>query len=546
MDETNQKKKLLLTGIIVTSIIFVIVLILVIVLSAQDAKKTKIQFGDKLYKTKTINLNAGDGTYQQKTIEYGTNKETVPILVETPAGEIYYCIETISKLSNYRYNNGAYGDQVDESRDKCYIDNGGEYVTFVANSNKITKNIKTVENYEGELKVVNELRRKNDSVYETTDELEEESFKLEKPVIQIDGKLYASYDAISKGLNMTITQDGSTLQFQTLESLVNTYSGTLSSSNYTLTQNFRNKRALSSGYAVVGKGEEYGVIELTTGNEVISLKYDSVEYVQGIGEFIVSSKSKFGMIKPGNSTPTIKLEYENIALLDAEKELYMVQFNEKYGVVNAKGEEIIPTEYDQIGLNDVKAYRSQGITNKYIIADECIPVMRNNNYGLYNIKGQILASAHYLGLGCENPSKIIENTNAMPTLTVPLSDTITGIVFSTRTGSSTTYGLITTNGTVVLNGYYSAIYYRQQNGKTEYCFDKPSNNEFLTLKELLETRPTVREMINQTKSSKELAEETRREKQDIAHTENNDNKNNDEEDENNQEENNQEINNEED
>ena len=539
MDGTNQKKKLILTGIIVTSIIFVIVLILVIVLSAQDAKKTKIKFGDKLYKTKTIDLNAGDGTYKQKTIEYGANKETLPILVETPTGEIYYCIETISKLSNYRYNNGAYGDQVDESRDKCYIDNGGEYVTFVANSNKITKNIKTVENYEGELKVVNELRRKNESVYETTDELEEESFKLEKPVIQLDGKLYAAYDAISKGLNMTITQDGATLQFQTLENLVNEYSGTLSSSSYSLTQNFRNKRALSDGYAVVGKGEEYGVIELATGNEVISLKYDSVEYVQGIGEFIVSSKSKFGMIKPGNSTPTIKLSYENIALLDAEKELYMVQFNEKYGVVNAKGEEIIPTEYDQIGLKDVRAYRSQGITNKYIIADECIPVMRNNNYGLYNIKGQILASAHYLGLGCESPSKIIENTNAMPTLTVPLSDTITGVVFSTRTGSSTTYGLITTNGTVVLNGYYSAIYYRQQNGKTEYCFDKPSNNEFLTLKELLETRPTVREMINQTKSSKELAEETRREQQDIAHTENDDNEEEDEEEdqEDNQEEN---------
>ena len=539
MDGTNQKKKLILTGIIVTSIIFVIVLILVIVLSAQDAKKTKIKFGDKLYKTKTIDLNAGDGTYKQKTIEYGANKETLPILVETPTGEIYYCIETISKLSNYRYNNGAYGDQVDESRDKCYIDNGGEYVSFVANSNKITKNIKTVENYEGELKVVNELRRKNESVYETTDELEEESFKLEKPVIQLDGKLYAAYDAISKGLNMTITQDGATLQFQTLENLVNGYSGTLSSSSYSLTQNFRNKRALSDGYAVVGKGEEYGVIELATGNEVISLKYDSVEYVQGIGEFIVSSKSKFGMIKPGNSTPTIKLSYENIALLDAEKELYMVQFNEKYGVVNAKGEEIIPTEYDQIGLKDVRAYRSQGITNKYIIADECIPVMRNNNYGLYNIKGQILASAHYLGLGCESPSKIIDNTNAMPTLTVPLSDTITGVVFSTRTGSSTTYGLITTNGTVVLNGYYSAIYYRQQNGKTEYCFDKPSNNEFLTLKELLETRPTVREMINQTKSSKELAEETRREQQDIAHTENDDNEEEDEEEdqENNQEEN---------
>ena len=117
----------------------------------------------------------------------------------------------------------------------------------------------------------------------------------------------------------------------------------------------------------------------------------------------------------------------------------------------------------------------------------------------------------------------------MPTLTISLTDKITGIVFSTKTGSSTTYGLITANGTVVLNGYYSAIYYTQKNGVIEYCFDKPSNNEYLTLKELLETRPTVREMINQTKSSRELEEESRREEEDIREHENNDNSDNDEE-----------------
>lgn len=513
MDEANQKKKMILTGLIVTSIIFVVVLVILLVLMGQESKKTKIQFGDKIYKTKTTDLTAQDGIYQQKTIEY--NKENLPILVITPQSEIYYCIETVSKLSNYSYKNGAYGDDVDESRDKCFIDNGGEYVTFIANSNKITKNIKNIETYDGELKVVNELRRAYNDSNQKSDDLEEESFILDNPVIQFDGKLYAAYDGINKGFNMNIVQDGATLQFHTLEDLVNGYSNSLSTSGYALTQNFRNKRALSDGYAVVGKNDEYGVVELSTGNEIISLKYDSVEYVQSIGEFIVSSKSNFGMIKPGQANPTIKLSYESIELLDAEKRLYIVQFNGKYGVLNAKGEEIIPTEYDQIGLKDVKAYKSQGITNKYIIANECIPVMRNNNYGLYNLDGQILASAHYLGFGCEDPAKILGSTNAMPTLTLPLSDKITGIVFSTRTGSSTTYGLITTNGTVVLNGYYSAIYYTQKNGVIEYCFDKPSNNEYLTLKELLETRPTVREMINQTKSSREIAEETRREQADI-------------------------------
>ena len=514
-EETNQKKKLLLTAIIATSVIFVVVLILLIVLMGQESKKIKIQIGDKIYKTSTTDINANDGVYQQKTITY--NNEQIPIFIVTPSQELFYCIETMSKLTGYRYNNGAYGDQVDESKDKCYIDNGGEYVTFVSNSNTITKNIKAVSQYNGELKVLGDLKRESESSTNAEEELEEEAFSFEKPVIQFDNKLYASYEAINKGFNLQILQDGSVYQILTLENLTNNYSSQLSAQGYTLTSNFRNQRALSDGYAVVGKNEEYGVVDLNSGNEVISLKYDSIEYIQSIGEFIVSSKSKFGMQKPGEASPTIKISYASIELLNAEKKLFIVQSvdNDKFGVLNANGKEIIPTEYDQIGLDTVEPYRSQGITNKYIIANECIPVKRNNAYGLYNLDGQILQSAHYLGFGCEDPSKIIGSTNALPTLTIPLSDTVTGIVFYTKNGSLTTYGLVTTNGTIVQNSYYSAIYYTQKNGVIEYCFDKPSNNEYKTLKELL-MEPTVREMLNQTKTTKELEAETKRERDDIA------------------------------
>ena len=121
-------------------------------------------------------------------------------------------------------------------------------------------------------------------------ELDKESFTLEQPVIQFEDFLYASKEAITKGLNMRILDNqGTIVDIQTLEDLVNGYSNSLSQSGYTLTPNFKNQRALSDGYAVVGKDKEYGVVDLETGKEVISLKYDSVEYVQSIGEFIVSS-----------------------------------------------------------------------------------------------------------------------------------------------------------------------------------------------------------------------------------------------------------------
>lgn len=512
MDATNQKKKMLLTGIIIAVSIFAITLVVLLILMQQENKKTKFQIKNVVYNTKSIYIslsaeNANQelaGTYEQKEILI--NNQYVPITITTPDGRIYYNIEIMAKLVGYKYNNGAYGEEIDETKDKCYIDNGGEYVTYLLDSNEITKNIKLSRQYTDELK--------NVSSSSETNELDKESFTLKQPVIQFENSLYASEEAIAKGLNMSITHKGSIIDIKTLEELVTGYKSSLLKSGYTLTANFKNQRALSSGYAVVGKDDEYGVLDLKNGKEVISLKYDSIEFVQSIEEFIVSSKSNFGMQKPGSQTPTIKLEYESIKLLNAEKKLYIVKKNDKYGVINAEGNEVIPTEYDQIGLRDTSSYKSQGQIDKYIIGGECIPVMRNGSYGLYSIDGTLLASTRFTTIGCQNPKNIINNTSAMPTLTIPLSDTVTGIVFAMKNAAGTTsYGIITTKGTIVLNAYYTAIYYMQRNGNITYYFNKPANNELLTLKELLATRDTVKELIEQTKSKEEQEDEEKREQE---------------------------------
>ena len=522
---------MLLIGIVITVAIFIVTLIVLLILMQQEGKKTKFQIKNKLYKSKSvyISLSADQvgedaaGTYEQKEII--VDNQYTPITITTPDGKVYYNIETLTKLTGYKYNNGAYGEEIDETKDKCYIDNGGEYVTYLLDSNEITKNIKIVKQYTEELKIPYEKISNTTLSNTSSAELDKESFTLEQPVIQFEDFLYASKEAITKGLNMRILDNqGTIVDIQTLEDLVNGYSNSLSQSGYTLTPNFKNQRALSDGYAVVGKDKEYGVVDLETGKEVISLKYDSVEYVQSIGEFIVSSNSNYGMQKPGSQTPTIKLEYESIELLNAEKKLYIVGKNGKYGVINSEGNEVIPTEYDQIGLTSVSAYKSQGEKDKYVINGECIPVMRNGNYGLYSIDGTLLASTRFSAIGCENPNEIIKNTSAMPTLTIPLSDKVTGIVFAMKNAAGTTvYGIITTNGTVVLNAYYTAIYYMQRNGNITYYFNKPANNELLTLKELLSTRETVKELIEQTKSRKEQADEEQREQEYLNRANQNDN-----------------------
>lgn len=519
MDSADQKKKILLYGIIATVAVFVVVLIFLIVLMVQESKRTKIVFENKTYRTRIVDMTAENGkVYKQKNITYD-NKE-VPILLETPDGKEYFCIETLALMFGYKYNRGAYGE-LDENTNKCYIDNGGEYVTFSTETDVVSKNIKVKDTYEEELAG----KKMDSSVTGRTPETEEEElFVFEKPVIKfVDNKLYATLDAVTNGFNMNVVADGSQLRVYTLSNLVDTYNQFLNSKGYTLTKNFRNQRALYNGLAVAGKDGKYGVIQLDPNggySEVISVKYDTVEYVQSIGEFIISSNFMYGMIAPGSEQPTISLKYDSIELLDAEKKLYIVGIDKKYGVVNAKGETIVPNEYDQIGFKDISAYRGQNITNRHLIADDRIPVKKNNLYGLFNTEGFNIARTNYTSIGCENPAELIDNPSAMPTLIVPLSDEVDCIVYSRKNNmGGNSYGMMTTDGKIVLEAYYTAIYYMSMNGKITYYFNKLDNNELWTLEELIARNEKLKELIEnkdaQKKSQEELENDTEKEKQDM-------------------------------
>lgn len=525
MEDTNQKKKMILYGIIATVVVFFVVLALLIVLMAQEAQKTKIIFGNKTYKTRTIEMSTNDGkVYKQKNITY-QNKE-LPILLNTEDGKSYYCIETIATMAGYKYNKGAYGE-LDENTNKCYIDNGGEFVTFSTESDSISKNIKISNKYTDELEAKEKLKNQvssNNTKIETEDE---ELFTLEEPVIKFaDGKLYASYDAITQGFNMSIINNESQVNIYTLEDLISNYTEFLNSKGYTLTKNFRNQRSLCQGLAVAGKDKKYGVIELDGNSyeEVISVKYDTVEYVQSIGEFIISSNSMYGMIAPGKEKPTISLQYDNIQLLDAQKKLYIVQNDKKFGVVNSEGETVVPTEYDQIGLDDVSIYRNQGIKNKYLIDGKCIPVVRNNKYGLFNTEGYSIVNTYDDAIGCAEPAKIIDNTSAMPTLTIPLSDNLTCIVYGQKNATGDIgYGIRSADdGTFLLSAYYTAIYYMNLNGKTTYYFNKLNNDEVVTLDELINTSDSLKDFIknksSKRKSKEQLEKDTKKEQEDIENS----------------------------
>ncbi len=544
MEDANQKKKMLIKAIIATLVLFSIIFIILLFFMAQDAKKTKVIYGGVTYKTTTTEMETQNNErYQMKSIEY-QDRGSIPITLTTPNGQTYYCIETISILAGYRYNKGAYSE-LNESTDKCHIDNGGEYVTFASDSDVIYKNIKTTK-YEKEL--ANKEENKNSqnssesSLLYASEAPEEEIISLENPVLKFaDGKLYASYDAITQGLNMSIILSDNNINIYTLEQLESSYSGFLNAKGYTLTSNFRNKRSLYKGLAVVGQNNKYGVVEIDSNNnctEIITVKYDTVEYIQSINEFIISSEGNFGMIAPGNEQPTVELKYNNIELLDAKKELYIIENNKKYGVVNAKGKTIVPIEYDQIGIPNASLYKDQEIKSRYLIADKCIPVMSNGLYGLYDVDGNIIARPSYSSIGCENPSELINDTAARPTLTVPLPNGIECIVFSKEgnTGSKN-YGMMTTDGDMILNAYYTAIYYMTSSGEATYYFNKVNNNELVTLEELINTRAQLRQLIEGKSTKRKTVDSSNSQEDqmenDAEDNEDNDNNDNDENNDNN-------------
>jgi len=546
MNEVDQKKKMLLTGIIITVALFVIILIVLFILMGLDNKKTKIVYKNVTYKTKTTDISTEQGVYQQQTIEY--NGKKMPIILIAPDKKVYYSIETITEMCGYKYNKGIYTETetLDESKNKCHIDNGGEYVSFVAGTNTVSKYIKVTDSYEEELKLISSNKKQENAGAKTE---EEEIFTVEDNIIQFaDEKLYAPYDAITKGLNMGISINQNIVSLYPLEELVNSYKTSLGNSGYSLTPNFRNQRGLYEGLAVVGKNEKYGVVKIDTNGyeEIISAKYDTVEYVQSIGEFIISSNNKFGMIKPGEELPTIELKYDNISLIDASKKIYAVQLNSKYGVVNSEGKEIIPTEYDQIGLDDITVYSDQGIKTKYIIANKCIPVVRNKLYGLYDLEGHCLVTTKYNSIGCKEPSKLISNTSAMPTLTVPLTDDIEAIVFSTKNAVGLiSYGLVSTEGVVINNAYFTAIYYITTDGNRTYYFDRLNSVRY-KLKEFISHSTQAQEFIKnrQQQSNEDYDKNAKEEAENFenSNSESSGGDDNDSNDEQNDEENNNESN----
>ena len=123
--------------------------------------------------------------------------------------------------------------------------------------------------------------------------------------------------------------------------------------------------------------------------------------MEGNNDFIAKTSGqnqKVGIIASDGITK-VRLEYDNISVIDKNLGLYLVTSNNKQGVVNKNGKTIVYQDYDQIGLNNNLV--DQNVTNKYILFDNCIPVKRNGLWGIVDIEGKEILPLEYDGIGCD-------------------------------------------------------------------------------------------------------------------------------------------------
>ena len=301
-------------------------------------------------------------TVDGKKVSFG--EET--FVFKEDSDDIYISIKDIAPLVGYEAHNGEYKVN-SEDTNKQYVEaiNGSETTSFFLNSTSIAKVAPdSTEDYER---------------IETT-----------KPVVKINDKLYIDVEGFMQGFNAVLSYDkeNNMIAIQTLPYLVNAYSSNVSNYGYdSISEDFNNQKALIYGMLVAYKEstQKYGVIDVRTGKEIISPRYNNIEFIEHSREFaITTSNNKVGIAYSTGGTK-INVAYDEIKVLDSTRGYYLVKSNSKYGVINSNEELIIHIEYDQIGLEDSSLFPDEEIDSQYILYDKMIPVCQNNKWGFFDV-----------------------------------------------------------------------------------------------------------------------------------------------------------------
>jgi len=423
--ETSSK---ILLGIIVC-LIFIIILIAILLL---NMKQTQTQSTYKI----TV-----DGVTSTTVIKSN--------LLAAIDGVTYINIEEFAKLVGYEYHQGEYKAYTIEEN-KCYVQGKNETASFYLNEPKVYKlPLNKLEEEYSEYSVENVVRKAE------------------------NGKMYASIDLIKIAFNTQITENENGLAIFKLDYLVNWYDSKTKEWGYTgiADQNLENQKAILYGYLIVKKENGlYKVIDTNNTKEIILDKYTTIQFKEIDKEFLVTNSLKQVGILNLDGTTKIQPEYDMISLLDKKEELYLVQKNNKYGIVKSGDKTIISTEYDSIGLN-----------NEYFLLDTLIPVCKSKKWGAFDKAGNLIYKVEYEGFGC-NKTQVEKNGLSKEVNPVIVIEECNGVVVEINSK----YKLLDVTGKELISTLVDAIYLiKNVENKNEYYL-LYQNQELNIIEKLIE------------------------------------------------------------
>lgn len=362
--------------------------------------------------------------------------------------ELYIPILEMAKYLSYEGYTGDY-KEISEDKTKCHVKNDYETTMFNLNSDEIVK---------------------------ITGDSQQEYIKIDKPILEKNQKLYTTIDGIEKAFNVTFSYDEKlkNIDIYSMDYLVKYHAKRLKLKEYST--NYQDKKAIFQNMIIKIESEQYGVIDVKTGNAILETKYENIKYLPTLNKLLVKSNGKYGIMTK-NSEVNIRIAYDDIKIMDNQNELYLIKQNETYGVVNSKGEVIIEPEYKQIGIN-IDKYIKNGVKNKYVFLNEVILIKNQDDlWALFNVKGEKITDFKYTSIG----SQIASVNNSYPVLIIPNHKII--VVKKDKY-----YNLVTSDGKeLVSENIISSIYLKEnvESGENQYFMTSSNSEKVLNIEEWL-------------------------------------------------------------
>lgn len=346
--------------------------------------------------------------------------------------KLYFPIRKVASYFDYEDYAGDFKNKSEDSG-KCYVDNGEEIAMFTVNSDAL-------------------IISRGDSDYE--------EITLDEPVFEQDGQLYTTSLGLEKAFNLRYDDsEPNNVNIYTLDFLLSYYVKKLKIEKYS--DEFSDEKAVLDGNIIMQStdSKKYGVVDVTTGKYVLEAKYDSISYLPYSKNYLVENNNKYGIMSKDSKT-IIKIAYDNIKIMDNQKGLYLVKEDNLYGVLDNNGNVVLKSAFQQIGLDKLSTYEKNGIESQYVLLDTLIPVKYNNKWGFYNVNGELITNIQYEGVGC-SASKII---NTYSVVVIPSLEMIVVQESKNR------YTFINKSGQKIISGTLDSIYLKTDasTGKNTY------------------------------------------------------------------------------